>query len=104
MAVQMRDYVADTHPKVRKYFRGATDLQGFVSAAGTLTLGQRRTIVEQALALLGQTYVHLPLKQAMHAANPLQALRVLQDRLAETTPTTMGTEFEFHSQMLRIFL
>jgi len=104
MAVTTRDYVAKTHKSVRKFFRGAVDLRGFVDSAGSLSLAQRRTIVAQALALLGQTYVHLPLKEAMHAANPMQALRVLEDRLAETTTQTMGTEFEFHSQMLRIFL
>ena len=37
----------------------AEDLRSFLASAGTLTLGERRTIVEQALVLIEQNYVHL---------------------------------------------
>jgi hypothetical protein len=37
-------------------------------------------MVEQAIKLLEGFYVHLPLKRAMHAVDPLQSLRLLQRR------------------------
>ncbi len=53
--------------------------------AGTLTLAERRLLVEQALVLLEDNYVHLPLKSAMHAVNPVQRLRLLRARLERQT-------------------
>lgn len=98
------DYLKKTHRAVRGLMQGSTDLPTFLASAGTLSLVQQRRIVDQALVLLEQNYAHLPLKQAMHAANPVQALRLLKDRLAEATNATAGSEFEFHAEMLRIFL
>lgn len=46
---------------------------------------QRRTIVDQAELLVEGLYVRLPFKRAMHAADPLQRLRLLRCRLAELT-------------------
>ena len=48
------------------------------NVTGTLTLDDRKTIVEQALTLLERYYVHLPLKKVMHAVDPVQKLRLLQ--------------------------
>jgi C-terminal processing protease CtpA/Prc len=45
-----------------------------------------------------QVYVHLPLKRAMHAVNPVQELRLLAQRAAKMA------EREFHSTLLSIFL
>ena len=45
-----------------------------------LSITQRRRIVEQALVILEQLYVHLPLKEAMHAVRPVQRLRLLRDQ------------------------
>jgi C-terminal processing protease CtpA/Prc len=84
--------------------RGATiPLPGFLSGAGTLNLDQRRLLVEQALLLLEQNYVHLPLKAAMHAVNPLQRLRVMRARMEHQTTQTMEAEWLFHRQMSSIF-
>ena len=47
-----------------------------------LSREQRLRIVEQALLLIEMNYVHLPLKQAMHAVNPIQLLKLLKFRLA----------------------
>ncbi len=63
-----------------------------------LTEAQRRLALDQAEILIGDLYTHLPLKRAMHAVDPLQALRLLRHRLAELS------EPEFHQQMQRIFL
>jgi hypothetical protein len=65
---------------------------------GPLTEAHRRLVLDQAEILIEEIYVHLPLKRAMHAVDPLQALRLLRHRLAELTET------EFHVQLQRIFL
>jgi len=82
----------------------ATGLSTFLETAGTLKLNERKLIVDQALVLIEQNYVHLPLKQAMHAVNPLQRLRVLRARLERQTPDTMAPEYLFHAEVLNAFL
>src|SRR5690349_21922289 len=78
-------------------------LPKFLAGAGTLTLVQRKIVVDQALLLLGENYVHLPLKVAMHAVNPLQRLRVLRARMERQTDDTMQEEWMFHREMSSIF-
>jgi hypothetical protein len=56
-----------------------------------------RQIVGQAIQLIDQVYVHLPLKQAMHAVAPGQRLRLLRDRLDAIR------EPDFHREMVSIF-
>ena len=78
---------------------GATvSLPEFLSTAGTLTQAQRELLVDQALALITGVYVHLPLKRAMHAIDPVQALRLLRQRLG-----TMS-ERQFHDELLAVFI
>ncbi|GAA0928393.1 hypothetical protein GCM10009554_09890 [Kribbella koreensis] len=67
-------------------------------ARGPLSDAQRRVVLDQAEILIGEVYAHLPLKRAMHAIDPLQALRLLRHRLADLSET------EFHVQLQRIFL
>src|SRR3712207_6680972 len=62
--------------------RDAGSLQDIRSAAPSLSADERACIVEQALLLLEDLYVHLPLKRAMHATDPVQALRLLGMRNA----------------------
>ena len=81
----------------------ATPLPQFLQSAGNLTLGQRKLLVDQALLMLEQNYVHLPLKAAMHAVNPLQRLRVMRARMERQTAETMEAEWIFHRQMSSIF-
>jgi Peptidase family S41 len=81
----------------------AVPLPTFLAAAGTLTLNQRKLLVDQAILLLEQNYVHLPLKVAMHAVNPVQRLRVLRARMDRQTQQTMEPEWSFHRQMSGIF-
>ncbi len=78
-------------------------LSSFLSTAGKLSITDRKTIVEQALVLLEDIYVHLPLKKAMHAVDPIQKLRLLRHRLSETKSNQMRPELEFHKEMLNIF-
>ena len=79
-------------------------LNDFLSnRTGRLTLDDRKIVVEQALTLLERSYVHLPLKKAMHAVDPIQRLRLLQLRLDETSSNQMEPELEFHKEMIDIF-
>lgn len=82
---------------------GATSLPAFLATAGNLNLNQRRLLVEQAIVLLEQNYVHLPLKAAMHSVNPVQRLRVMRARMERQTSQTMEAEWLFHRQMSNIF-
>ncbi|NUR89708.1 MAG: peptidase S41 [Nonomuraea sp.] len=76
-------------------------LTDFLAKAGdTLTLAERRLIVSQALLMLEQNYVHLPLKAAMHGIIPLQRLRVMLARMSTEKP---GPERDFHAELLEIF-
>ena len=68
----------------------ATSLLTFLGGAGTLTLDDRKLIVEQAQVMVEQKYVHRPLKEPMHAVNPVQRLRLIRARLERQTPTSMS--------------
>jgi hypothetical protein len=76
----------------------------FVRTSGELTLADRLTIVDQALLVLQENYVHLPLKRAMHAVDPVQRLRVLRRRMEEwPADETMPPELDFHAELTDIF-
>jgi cytosine/adenosine deaminase-related metal-dependent hydrolase len=70
---------------------------------GTLTLADRLLLVDQALLMIEQCYVHLVLKRSMHAVDPVQRLRLLRDRLSMLTEATRGSEVEFHRELADIF-
>jgi cytosine/adenosine deaminase-related metal-dependent hydrolase/C-terminal processing protease CtpA/Prc len=78
-------------------------LRDLLELPGGLTLDDRRAIVRQALTLLDGAYVHLSLKRAMHAADPVQRLRLLGDRLSQATPDSVDDEWTFHREMIEIF-
>ena len=70
---------------------------------GRLSRRDRLRIVEQALLLLNMNYVHLPLKRAMHAVDPIQRLKLLRFRLLEMKDSEMPSDMQFHKRMLEIF-
>ena len=77
---------------------GATmGLKQFLETTAALEQHERRAIVEQALTLLEDVYVHLPLKRAMHATDPVQSLKLLRRRLS------LITERQFQNETIRIF-
>jgi C-terminal processing protease CtpA/Prc len=82
---------------------GSVPLHEFMRTAGTLTHAERMVVVGQALLMLEGNYVHLPLKSAMHAVNPVQRLRLLRARLLRQTDATMDPERTFHQEMSGIF-
>ncbi|MFB6438771.1 S41 family peptidase [Streptomyces sp. NPDC056411] len=96
-------FIAEAADPVREQLAASVELGEFLRGAGTLTLDERRVIIEQALVLFEQNYVHLPLKMAMHAVNPVQRLRVLHSRLERQTPDTMPPEWIFHSELSEVF-
>ena len=82
-----------------------TPLTKFLESAqrtSHLSREHRLRIVEQALLLLEMNYVHLPLKQAMHAVNPIQRLKLLKYRL-DTRGSKLEPVMHFHNRMLDIF-
>jgi hypothetical protein len=64
---------------------------------GLLSQIEREVLVDQALEIVEKLYVHLPLKRAMHAVDPLQRLRLLRHRDASIS------EPAFHAELLSIF-
>ncbi|WP_326750785.1 S41 family peptidase [Streptomyces hirsutus] len=96
-------FIQHAAESVRAHLAASRPLSSFLEGAGTLTLEERRIIVDQALVLLDQNYVHLPLKTAMHAVNPVQRLRVLRRRLERQTQQTMPPEWLFHAEMSEVF-
>lgn len=97
------EYLTRTAPSVRERLAAATQLETFLAGAGALTLEQRMLLVDQALVLMEQNYVHLPLKIAMHAVNPVQRLRLIRRQLEQQTDDTMPPEWLFHSEMSKVF-
>jgi peptidase S41-like protein len=68
-----------------------------------LSRKDRLRIVDQALLLLEMNYVHLPLKRAMHAIDPIQRLKLFKFRLLEMKEGELSSEMQFHKRMLEIF-
>ncbi|MFD7974777.1 S41 family peptidase [Streptomyces sp. NPDC059071] len=97
------EYLKRTAEPVREHLSAATQLQTFLAGAGDLTLDQRLLLVDQALVLMEGNYVHLPLKIAMHAVNPVQRLRLIRRELEQQTPETMEPEWVFHARMAQVF-
>lgn len=88
---------------VKPQFAETTDLEKFLSTPGILSYEDRSLLVEQALVLLEMFYVHMPLKRAMHAIDPVQQLRLMKYRLSQTPEDKAPSEINFHKEMLRIF-
>jgi hypothetical protein len=67
-----------------------------------LSREERLRIVQQALVLMEMNYVHLPMKRAIHAIDPIQQLKLLRFQLAEWNADLEST-IDFHRRMLSIF-
>jgi cytosine/adenosine deaminase-related metal-dependent hydrolase len=79
-------------------------LQQLLGRRGNLKLSDRRLIVGQAILLLEQAYVHLPIKRARYAVDPLQRLRLLEHELTDLRPHEHpGPESGFHEELIEIF-
>src|SRR5262249_50704812 len=91
------------HPAVKKELAPSVRLSEFLlNVDRRLTKKQRLRIVEQALVLLEQAYVHLPLKRAIHAVDPIQRLKLLKFRITESARSDLN-DVAFHREMQAIF-
>ncbi len=72
-------------------------LPQFLDTTGTLTRAEKLTLIDQAGAMISQLYVHLSLKRAMHATDPVQRLALIRTRLSTLS------ERQFHDEMIDIF-
>ena len=97
------DFLENVHPAVQSQLQAASDLPAFLGTADVLSLADRKRLVEQALLLIEMTYVHLPMKRAMHAIDPIQRLKLLLYRLSETPEDQLPEEVVFHNEMTEIF-
>lgn len=96
-------FLKKTHDAVRDHLSASMELPDFLASAGTLSPEERKVLVEQALVLLEENFVHLPLKRAMHGVEPIQRLKLLRHKLEHGAATDMGSEFAFHREMIDIF-
>jgi hypothetical protein len=85
----------------RRWYRSAKELRKFLDARQGLDLSRRERarIVQQAIMLLENFHVNLPLKMAMYAVDPVRRLRLLQMKL----DTAFANDLLFHREMIRIF-
>ncbi len=89
-------------PKARRTEKDlGTFLRSSERKAG-LSREERLRVVEQALVLMEMNYVHLPMKRAIHAIDPIQQLKLLRFQLAEWNVALEST-LNFHRRMLSIF-
>ena len=94
----LHDFVAAADDSIKATLTGGKGLRDFLATIDKLAPEELNLLVEQAIKLLEGFYVHLPLKRAMHAVDPLQRLRLLQRRLPQIT-----SEIAFHHEMTEIF-
>ena len=92
-------YLAGLDDRIQPTLRGAVPLERFLKRAGSLTLGERTRIVDQAVLLLDQFYAHLPMKRAMHGIDPVRRLELLRLNLK-----ALPDELSFHHEMSEIFM
>src|SRR5437660_44521 len=74
-----------------------------IERQSALSRPERLCIIDQALLLLEMNYVHLPLKRAMHAIDPIQQLKLLKFRLETKDRSKMESGTQFHRRLLEIF-
>lgn len=96
-------FLADAHPAVRGELAGAQLLADFRRVETRLTKAERLLLVDQALVLLEENYVHRPLKEAMHAVRPVQRLKLLRQRTESAREQDLPRAWLFHQEMLEIF-
>jgi len=78
-------------------------LRQFLNSWRKFTLEQRKTVVDQALLVLEQHYVHLPYKRAMYGIDPVQRLRLLRYKLDQLEGRPLPPDIDFHAELTQIF-
>ncbi|MFE2104886.1 S41 family peptidase [Kitasatospora sp. NPDC059463] len=77
----------------------STGLDAFLAgaAADPLPLADRYRLLTAARVLVEELYVHLPLKRARYATDPVQRLRLLERRVPALS------ELQFHAELAAVF-
>ena len=75
----------------------AVTLGAFMATVNDLDEDEQGQVIDAAQAMLEQVYVHLPLKRAMHAIDPIQRLKLLRQGYRALSPRG------FHDEMIGIF-
>ncbi len=88
---------ARTIETANPHLGAVVSLPEFLNLAEELTPAERHTLVDQALVLIDDIYVHLPLKRAMHAIDPVQGLKLLRRQAGALS------ERRFHNELISIF-
>ncbi len=97
------EFLKGVNEEIKPQFEGTTDLRTFLKTTGKLSIEDMILLVEQAQVLLEMFYVHMPLKRAMHAIDPIQRLRLLKYHLEQLPEGQEVSEIRFHSAMTKIF-
>ncbi len=97
------EFLKGVNEEIKPQFEGTTDLRTFLETTGKLTRQDMLLIIKQAQLLLEMFYVHMPLKRAMHAIDPIQRLKLFKYRLEQLPEGKQVDETLFHSQMTKIF-
>ncbi|MBI1297738.1 peptidase S41 [bacterium] len=95
--------LANAHPAVREALAGTVTLTQFRKHGSVLSRGDKLRLIEQAQTLFEQNYVHLPLKEKMHAVNPRQRLLLLEHQVRNEAHG-ISSDLEFHRQITEIFM
>lgn len=75
--------------------------RGRKPGTGPLSLAEREALVDQAILLVDELYVHLPVKKVLYAVDPVQRLRLLKARLARDFGG--ADDLPFHREMVETF-
>ncbi|WP_299783657.1 S41 family peptidase [uncultured Roseobacter sp.] len=94
-------FLMHTHAAVKTVMAATETLPDFRKTPSELATDEKIQLVRQGMVLVRDNYVHLPLKENMHAVRPVQALSLLLQKL-ESSEDEMS-DLEFHAEMLRIF-
>lgn len=94
-------FLADAHAAVKTVMTATQTLPEFRLSESALDRDDKLRLVQQAIILMRDNYVHLPLKENMHAVRPMKALNLLLQKL-ESSGDEMS-DLDFHAKMIGIF-
>ena len=101
-AYERSTFLAGVPEAVRDQLSTTVSLSDSLRSIPLLSMEEQGLVVQRALDILEGYYVHLPLKRAMHAIDPIQRLRLLSSRI-EQGDATAPRGLAFHAEMTRIF-
>lgn len=97
------DFLAAAAEPVKEELAASVELPDFLATVQALSLAERKLLIDQAIVLLEENYVHRPFKEAMYGINPRRRLNLLRTRLNRQTDDTMEPDHLFHAEMSEIF-